>query len=194
MPNPLGRPSRLTKERVDRFVEAIRIGSYVEIAATLAGLDRTSVYRYMARGREAMECIDHEEPDATCEVCVQFEKDREYRDFHDMVKQAEAQAEQTAIQAVRRAGLDPRHWTSAMTFLERRFRDRWARPAGAMLAGDILPSGAVPVAIAEPDDVDLRDRLASVLEVLDRAGKLHDAEPDAGPTNGHAAPAGIPIP
>ncbi len=43
----MGRPERLTPERQERFLEAIRRGAFPEVAARYAGFSPASYYRYM---------------------------------------------------------------------------------------------------------------------------------------------------
>jgi hypothetical protein len=162
MTRGVGRPSKLTKERRDLFVTAIREGNYVETAAAVAGISKTSIYNWMARGREA--------------------KSGEFFAFLEAVKEAEAFAERTAVGQVRRAGAtDTRNWAAAMTFLERRFRDRWARPAQTTepVGGgrDILPPGP-PDLTDEPVVIPVADRLTGILDALQAAGKLDGHGPD----------------
>jgi hypothetical protein len=158
-----GRPSKLTTERRDLFVSAIKEGNYVEVAAAVAGIHTSTVYNWMARGREA--------------------KTGEFREFFDAVKEAEAFAERTAVGQVRRAGaIDTRNWAAAMTFLERRFRDRWARPAQVAepVGGgrDILPPGP-PDLTDEPVVIPVGQRLTGILDALQAAGKLDGHGPDS---------------
>jgi transposase len=151
-----GRPSKLTAERRDRFIDAIKIGNYVDTAASLAGISRSSVYSWMAKGREGSR--------------------GEYVDFLNAVKEAEAFAENSAVGQVRRAAVIPQNWTAAMTFLERRFRDRWARPAQVVAdpsgsGRDVLPPGP-PDLTDEPVVIPMADRLTGILDALAAAGKL----------------------
>lgn len=153
-----GRPTKMTEERITRFVTAIRGGSYIDIAATFAGLDRSTVFRWMAAGREA--------------------KSGRFRDFYDRVKEAEAAVEIDAIARVRTAAQDPRNWTAAMTFLERRFRDRWARPPGMASAADGASGSqggqGAPADVSEDDviTVPIEDRVAGILRTLERVDRL----------------------
>lgn len=162
-----GRPSKLDPQRMKRFVDAIRGGSYVEVAATYAGIGTSTVYRWMAIGREATS--------------------GQYREFWQAVKEAEAAAELSAVMRVQAAASQPQHWTAAMTFLERRFRDRWGRPAA--VAPGASPADAAPLdsgeATSEPIIVPLQDRVAGLLRELDRAGKL-DLD-DSGHADGNGA-------
>lgn len=103
--HPGGRPTKLTPEVQEKIVSAIRAGNYAQVAARYAGIGETTFYAWMKRGREA--------------------KRGKFAEFQKAVKKAESDAE------VRCVALMHKHmetnWTAAMTFLERKFPDRWAR-------------------------------------------------------------------
>lgn len=106
---PTGRKSKLTPAVQERIVEAIRGGNYAQVAARCAGIDDSTFYRWLEKG--------------------EAEEEGAYRDFHDAVKAAEAVAEDAAVQCVISAM--PDSWQAAMTFLERRFAQRWRRTQDA---------------------------------------------------------------
>jgi hypothetical protein len=165
----VARPSKLTPERRKRFIDAIRAGSYVEVAATYAGIGTSTVYRWLAIGREA--------------------KRGEHREFWEAVKEAEASAELSAVMRVQAAASDPKNWTAAMTFLERRFRDRWGRPAPGAggSAMDRAPTEGGEGTGSVTDDVvviPMADRVAGLMRVMERAGKLPADGSDDSHTNG----------
>lgn len=97
-----GRPSRLPEVR-DVLLEALRIGMYATDACAYAGISLDSYQRWMERGEAG-------EP--------------EYEAFYLDAKRAEAEAQKTAIEALRghfsTAAIAPRD------FLARRYPDRWA--------------------------------------------------------------------
>ena len=161
MKRQVGRPSKLTPEVRKRFLDAVAIGNYPEVAATLAGIHPATMYRWLMLGREAQTGA--------------------YREFYEATKQAEAQAENSAVAQVRRAATsDPRNWASAMTFLERRYRDRWSRPpqvmAGAPAPGE--PPPGPPNVTDEPVIIPVGERLTGILDALAAAGKLDGHGPD----------------
>ena len=43
----MGRPERLTRERHEKFIQAIRTGCFPEVAARFAGFAPATFYRYM---------------------------------------------------------------------------------------------------------------------------------------------------
>jgi transposase len=98
-----------------KIVEAIRAGNYVETAAAYGGIGQTTFYKWMERG---------ESPAAA---------EREFREFRDTIKKALADAEVHAVEVVRRAM--PENWQGAMTYLERRYPERWRRRDAHELTG-----------------------------------------------------------
>lgn len=98
-----GRPTKLTAAKAQAIVEHIENGNYPEVAAQAEGVDRSTYYRWMARGRDG---------------------DQPYSDFHDQVTEARARAETTAVGIVHTlATEDPR---LALQWLERAHASRWA--------------------------------------------------------------------
>lgn len=50
-----GRPSKLTRDVLDAIVQAVRAGYDLEVAARLAQVDLTTLYRWLKRGRRGRE-------------------------------------------------------------------------------------------------------------------------------------------
>src|SRR2546425_12106758 len=111
----MGRPTKLTKEIQEHIVAAIRSGNYADAAADSAGIHKATYYRWLERG----------ESDAKA--------DRPFRDFRDAIKKAEGEAEVHAVALIRQAM--PDNWQAAMTWLERRYPDRWRRRDSVAVAG-----------------------------------------------------------
>jgi transposase len=110
-PRPPGRPTKCTPETVEAICNALRDGLYAVTAARLAKIDEVTLYRWLEQGEKGVE---------------------PYAAFRQSVKEAEAKAEQDALKTARAGAtgteMNPGpHWTSAMTFLERRWPDRWGK-------------------------------------------------------------------
>lgn len=103
----------------ERIVEVVRAGNYVGVAAQAAGIHRATYYSWMRRGEEASEARGRGEPLSPDDV--------PFADFFDQVIEAEALAEIDAVAAVREA---KGGWQAHMTYLERRFSERWRRMDG----------------------------------------------------------------
>jgi transposase len=110
----MARPTKLTPQVKERVVAAVRAGSYAEAAARSAGIGESTYYRWLQRGEEETEGI--------------------YREFRDVVRQAEAEAEVHPVAIVRRAMTDG-DWRAAIAFLERRYPARWHRQQATELTG-----------------------------------------------------------
>ena len=100
-----GRRTKLTPEVQKRILSAIRAGNYATVAAEYAGIRERTFYAWLQRGRGQDAGI--------------------YRDFLEAVKSAEREAEVRAVAHIQShmAG----SWQAAMTYLERKFPERWAK-------------------------------------------------------------------
>jgi transposase len=101
----VARPTKLTPEVQERIVAAVRAGNHIEPSAVSAGISPATYHRWMKRGAKAKSGI--------------------YREFHEAVKWAEADAEVHAVAVVRKAMT--KDWRAAFQYLERRHPDRWRR-------------------------------------------------------------------
>lgn len=101
----MGRKSKLTDEVANAICESIRRGNYAQVAARAAGISPPTYYSWLSRGEQA--------------------KSGKYVEFLDAIKEAEAEAEHRAVKVV--ADAMPSDWKAAMTYLERRYPDRWGR-------------------------------------------------------------------
>jgi len=103
----MGRPSKLTQEVQDRVVAALRGGNYMETAARYAGIDESTLHRWIAKGKED----DASEP---------------YQEFCKAVEKARAEAEVRNLHLIQNAASGGT-WQAAAWFLERSFPGRWGR-------------------------------------------------------------------
>jgi len=102
----MARPDKLTPERHERIVEAIRLGNTREAAAAYARVGERTLYRWLAKGQQAR----------NGSKCRQLWQD---------VKEAENEAELTSVAIIRAAA--EKQWTAAAWWLERRRPDQWGR-------------------------------------------------------------------
>lgn len=174
----MGRPSALTGEVAEKIVTAIRAGAYAEIAATYAGVSRSTYFLWMAKGRRDAEerdagdfpqVVDAHDHEWSIETGLCWCGHTRYSDFLDRIKQAEAGAEIHAIGKVRSA-FDG-DWKAAMTYLERRYPSRWRRRSTVDVGTE--PEGLEPVESGDAEG-SVKERLARVLSVLDRAGQIEE--------------------
>ncbi|MER2603891.1 MAG: IS630 transposase-related protein [Candidatus Competibacter phosphatis] len=110
-----GRRSKLTPEVREKVLVALRAGNYIETAAEFAGIDRATLFRWLARGRKA--------------------RSGQFCDFCDAVQAAIAQAEVAAVADVVKASQTD--WRAAAWLLERGpAHQRW-RPSLQLKLGDL---------------------------------------------------------
>lgn len=103
--HPGGRPSFLTPDRVDTIVKMLTAGNYLDAAAAMAGVDRSTVYQWLKKGANQQSGV--------------------YHDFHARVEQAQAEAECRLVSQIAAAAKN--QWQAAAWHLERKFPDRWGR-------------------------------------------------------------------
>jgi hypothetical protein len=106
-PPDVGRHSIIgNQEIISRLLTHLAHGNYLNAAAHLAGTTEVTVNALKKRGE------DGETP---------------FDGFLIALKIAESKSEDGAVRQVLKAGQDPRFWTAPMTFLERKYPDRWGR-------------------------------------------------------------------
>ncbi|WP_339174429.1 hypothetical protein [Anoxybacillus sp. FSL W8-1294] len=114
-----GRPTKLTPELQKKIIDAIRAGNYMETAAAYAGISKDTFFRWLRKGARAKSGI--------------------YKDFHDAVEKALADAEVRDVMLIANAAATD--WKAAAWRLERKFPDRWGRKE--RLSADLNHSGQV---------------------------------------------------
>lgn len=95
----MGRPPKLTPEVQGRFIQALKLGLTMDLAASYAGIGKATVYRWMKKGEEESGI---------------------YRDFRDAVKEAEGVCAAQCMARILRAA-EGGSWQSAAWIMERRF-------------------------------------------------------------------------
>lgn len=100
-----GRPTKLTPELQKKIIDAIRAGNYMETAAAYAGISKDTFFRWLRKGARAKSGI--------------------YKEFHDAVEKALAEAEVRDVMIIANAATSD--WKAAAWRLERKFPDRWGR-------------------------------------------------------------------
>lgn len=155
---------RLTDEKIDRLADLVRLGHYLESAAALVGVGRTSFYRWLAEGARL-----RESPPAR-----PSSPERRLMAFHERIEAAAAQSEHSGLAAIAMAGTQrqtshvttttaspdgttvvtrtedrPPDWRATAWRMERRFGRRWALQAAVELSGP--EGGPVPVTVSASD-------------------------------------------
>jgi len=113
-----GRPSKLTAELIKNIQNWLRMGYFVEDAARMAGINKSTLYRWLDKGKE-----DREQ-----------EIDSLYADFCNAMERARAEAEGMFINSIQTAAKRGQ-WQAAAWWLERSF-DKWSKPSKLQISGD----------------------------------------------------------
>lgn len=155
-----GRPTKLNAELTEIIVNAVLEGVYMETAAQVAGINKTTLYRWLRKADDleaaALEHVD-EADEATHDLYQHVDPALwVYLDFRHAVKSAEAYSE---AELLRRAARGAPGWQAPMTVLERRHPSRWRRRDAVEHSGgvDVRP------VIVTPED-DQRTKLVDLLQ------------------------------
>ena len=103
--HPGGRPEKLTPDIQKKLADALKAGSYIEVACQWVGITRRTFYYWMEQGQR-----DEAGP--------------HYEFFHTIQK-ALSEAEVGTVANIRAAGA--KNWQALAWIAERRWRERWAR-------------------------------------------------------------------
>jgi len=133
----VGRHSKLTPAVQDRIVSAIQAGNYLEVAAQYAGIDQSTLHRWIQKA---------DDPNA----------DPRYDEFRKAVENARAAAEVRNVTLIQQAANDGT-WQAAAWYLERTSWQRWGRRT--MVSGE--DGGPVKVEVSAKDS--LRETLEAML-------------------------------
>lgn len=117
-PARTGRTPLLTPTTQERIVSAVRSGAYLDDAASLAGVHRATLFRWIAQGREAQEKL---EAGGTL-----TDKERLVHDFCDAVETARAEAQLRNVAIIQKAANEGT-WQAAAWYLERTNPRKWGR-------------------------------------------------------------------
>lgn len=101
-----GRPSKLTPALQAKLCDAIRAGNFLEPAASFAGIDESTLHRWLKRGARERKGARH--------------------DLAMAVDKATADSETLAVARISKEGSEG-SWQAEAWLLERRFPERWGR-------------------------------------------------------------------
>lgn len=105
--NPGGRPLKLNKKLIEKISNAIRVGAYVETAATYAGVQKSTFYEWLKLGASQPNTL--------------------YEKFSNAIEKAMADAELRDLQTIDKAATVGANWKAAAWRLERKFPRKWGR-------------------------------------------------------------------
>lgn len=115
----MARPSKLTPALQKRIVNLIKDGSYSAQAAAACGIAESTFYNWMRDGRDALA----KQQEGGMKLTAAEKRNLE---FMKSIKEAEAQAENQAVQVIQKAA-NTGTWQAAAWYLERKFPTRWSR-------------------------------------------------------------------
>lgn len=200
-PPPGGRPTKCTPERVGGITLAIRGGNFVETAAAHAGVDKTTLYDWMRRGRAELDRIaaedDRPPPQRMsrrrrfqdAERALERDAEKPYAKLVEEIDRALADAEVTRVARISTAGISD--WRADAWWLERRAPDRWGKretlthqgPSGGPVAHKVEAQTTTTVQEAAPlPAVDLQklstDELLVWEQLLEKAAAKGPGDAD----------------
>lgn len=117
------RRSKLTPKVRKKLVKAIETGNYIKVACAYAGIGHSTYCSWIVRGEREIERINKELDEGGTGKILKTE--RIYVEFLEAVAIAEAGGENTAVETLKDAFKND--WRSAMSYLERRYPERWGR-------------------------------------------------------------------
>lgn len=112
-----GRPTKLTTEILSKIEVLLQNGNYVETAAAVCGISKSTLYLWLKRGARSKKGI--------------------YKDFSDAVVKAQGLAEARDVSIITKAAKDD--WKAAAWRLERKFPNRWGRRINIAEVGRLDP-------------------------------------------------------
>lgn len=181
-----GRPTKLTAELQETIIDAVLDGAYLETAAQAAGINKTTLYRWLRRADEAeavaLEQFDSDSEPELAELYNHIDPaEWVYLDFRHALKSTEAWAELELLRMARRGG---NGWQAQMTVLERRHPAKWGRRDTTRHEHSGTVAGKVE--LVTPDTNERRTAVAGILSqagALDPENTTTQEDPDE-PTDG----------
>ena len=145
----MARPTKLTPQRSERILRAMRAGNYLEAAARSAGVHPSTVYRWLERGER--------DPEGPLPRVLRG------------APQRRGGGEVHAVAVLRRAVADG-DWKAALAYLERRHPAGWRRRETRELTG---PGGG---AIRTEHSLDMSKLSDEELDLLEELRERASAE------------------
>lgn len=120
----MARKPKISPQIIDIISKGLQAGNYAATVLDYAGVSTSAYYNWLNRGEKEIARLEALEEQGETDP-KPLESEAPYVDLVDAVKKASAAGEMQAVSLIRNAF--NRNWTAAMTFLERRFPDRWGR-------------------------------------------------------------------
>ena len=133
-PNPVGRPTKYVPETIQAIIASLAIGNTKEDSAVAAGVTYTTMRQW----------------------------ELDYPEFSEATQKAQAQARQRMVGTIAKAAADG-NWVAAMTYLERRDPEHWARRDRMDIQIDVRKEAE---RIAAANDLNVEDVLAEANRIV----------------------------
>jgi len=114
----MGRPTSLTKDKIELVCTWLHAGYFVEDAARMAKIPKSTFYNWLDKGREDIEAGE----------------ESIYAEFLDAVEIARAEAEGIFLSSIRNAATRG-VWQAAAWWMERSFA-KWSKDQNIKISGD----------------------------------------------------------
>lgn len=155
----VGRKTKLNEELIKEAESLLRAGNYTMTVCDYLGIHKSTFYKWLAEGEHAKSGLKKE--------------------LFDAIKKAEATAEIRNVNIVQKAAEDD--WKAAMTYLERKFPDKWGRRE--KLDADLKHSGEVIDRHEQHTTIDVRHRIEKYGSVIDELIKEGNVRTPSGNDN-----------
>lgn len=141
--------------RVERLVDALKAGNFIDHACDYAGIGRSTIYRWLDRGQNEYDRIEAGgEPDPI---------EAQYLELWDTIKKARAGAFVRNVALIQQAANNGT-WQAAAWWLERTAPAQYGR----RLSAEITGAEGEPIAVSVTVDA-LENKIASLLGVVDES-------------------------
>ena len=158
----VGRDTKLTPERQETILEALKTGCYIETACLYAGISVATMYNWFERGKRERERLAVFSDQSVSETEVAF------LEFLEAVEKARATAELRAVAQIQKAASEGT-WQAASWYLERSAPKRWGRKDYTELTGE--DGGAIRIDVAtdelERKILEIASRRTDEIEIAD---------------------------
>lgn len=145
-----GRPTKLTPETVERIIQSLEWGNYLETAAAYAGISKETLFDWLKKGANS--------------------DSGPHKEFSDSVKKVMAVSEMRDVKNIAAAAASGQ-WQASAWRLERKYPDRWGKRDHVEVTGQ--DGGPIEITAARKI---LVDRITAIRERIgDQRG---DREPE----------------
>jgi hypothetical protein len=144
-----------TDPRVERLIEALKAGNYLEHACDFAGIGKSTVYRWLDRGQQESENIEQGlKPD---------KHEKQYLELWDAIKKARGEATVRNVAVINNAARGGT-WQAAAWWLERTAPQQFGRRMQAEITGE----GGEPIKVSVTVNA-LEQKIAALIGEIDES-------------------------